>query len=164
MFTAMKNMRKPDIRLEITVSPEVLKISEELAEKVATKLALVSGLDWDATKENLDRTLGVFSRLGSSTNAHKTEVKSMDLIIPGIVGNSQGGMIADTLLDSIECKDGVMEIATQEPKTAADINLIASEGKTPEVTTTKISKKLTSNVYRNGEPYLSREEFFGLDN
>jgi hypothetical protein len=71
MTEAKKKMSKSEFKI---ANPETLKLSEEISEELATKLALISGVSWDTAKENLDRTLEVFGRFGSSANAHKIRI------------------------------------------------------------------------------------------
>lgn len=87
--------------------------------------------------------------------------RALDLIGEVVLKDPEGKIIAQGFIDTIQCGDGRMTINTRNPSTAADISPIVREGGYAEITDTKIPEGLSSNVYRNGEPYISREEFFG---
>ena len=64
-------MNKPDFKIEISVNPQTLKTIEELTDELTTKISLISGTDWEETRESVNRNLGIFAKLGGITNAHR---------------------------------------------------------------------------------------------
>ena len=62
----------------------------------------------------------------------------MDLITWVVVKNSKGETVADALVDSFKCENGLITISTREPQKTADIHPVVRSGGYPVIQDTKI--------------------------